>query len=337
MTNQRTITFAVFGAGRMGQIHGANAAQHPNARLKYVIDPDGAAARALAATTGATAASDAVAFDDREIDAIIVASNAETHADLIGKALAHGKAVFCEKPLARRLDAAIQTQNALDRAGASVFLAFNRRFDRSFQSLHERIRAGEIGRPELILFTSRDPQPPPVDYIRRAGGLFRESMIHELDMARWLLAEEPTEVFCAASSLVDPEIAAAGEVDTAVVTLKTGSGAICCINSSWRATYGYDHRAEVHGALGMLQLAGRSAYGVRRSDGGGLDTPALPFFRERYGESYTLELSAFIDALLRGDKFSPNQNDGVRSLLLAECVALSHAQQRPVKVAELLE
>lgn len=330
------VTLALFGAGRMGQIHGPNVARFANTRLKYVIDPSDEAARKLAAQTGATVVNYAEAFADDDIDAIIIASSADTHADLISNALKHNKAVFCEKPLAKKLGAAIETQNALDRAGASIFLGFNRRFDKSFQSLHARLRSDEIGKPELILITSRDPQPPPVEYTVNAGGMFRESMIHDLDMAYWLLGEEPTEVYCVASSLTDPAYAAAGEPDTAVVTLKTKSGTICSINQSWRATYGYDHRVEVHGALGMLQLAGRSAHGIRRSDAGGLDTPALPFFRERYDESYAEELSAFTQALLRGESFSPNQKDGVRSLLLAECVALSHAQQRPVKVEELL-
>lgn len=327
------LTFALFGAGRIGRIHARNVASQPRARLKYVVDPNGAAASELAAAVGGAPAQSEAVFDDPDVDAIVIASSAETHAELIMRAIESRKAIFCEKPIERSTERTRACARSLHEAGSSLFLGFQRRFDPSFAALHRCLADGEIGRPELVVLTSRDPAPPPIDYIERSGGLFRELMVHDFDVARWLLGEEPTEVYAVGSCLVDPRIGAAGSPDTAVATLKTASGAICLVNMSWRAAYGYDQRAEVLGSKGMLQVGNRQATSVIRSDGQAVagDRP-LPFFLERYSEAYVAEIDAFIVALEGGHSFVPNEDDGLKALILADCAQQSALSGQPVAV-----
>jgi myo-inositol 2-dehydrogenase/D-chiro-inositol 1-dehydrogenase len=210
-------------------------------------------------------------------------------------------------------------------------IGFNRRFDPNFATLKRRLGAGEIGRLELLSVTSKDPAPPPADYIVTSGGMFRDMMIHDLDMARFLLGEEIIEVFAAASSLVDPAISAAGDVDTAVVTLRTASGALCQISNSRRATYGYDQRIEAHGAKGLLRAGNVTATTVELANDAGFTTePALPFFLERYASAYRAELDAFIDAITGGKPPKPDGDDGLRAQLLAVAAAESARSHQPV-------
>ncbi|MEY4679743.1 MAG: hypothetical protein RLZZ276_1392, partial [Pseudomonadota bacterium] len=241
-----------FGAGRIGQIHAANVAG-AGASLAYVVDVNVDAASALAARHGARVADAETALSDPSVDAVIIASSTDTHADLIERAARVGKPIFCEKPVDLSMERVERCVAAVRAAGVPVLMGFNRRFDPSFAQLRRGIEAGTVGKVELVQITSRDPSPPPPEYVRVSGGLFRDMMIHDLDMARFLLGEEPEQVFATASCLVDPRIAAAGDVDTALVTLRTASGRLCQISNSRRASYGYDQRIEVHGELGMLQ------------------------------------------------------------------------------------
>src|SRR5207248_7902798 len=247
------ITFCQFGAGRIGAIHAANIAGHPNARLRLVVDTDHAAAEGLAIRHGAVLGSDEEALADPEIDAVVIASSTDTHADLIEAAARAGKAIFCEKPLDLDRGRAEACVAIAEECGVLLMVGFNRRFDPHFARLERQIRDDRIARPEIVTITSYDPAPPPLDYVRRSGGLFRDMMIHDFDMARWLLDEEPAELFAAASVLVDPAIGEAGDVDTAVVMLRFESGALCQISNSRRAVYGYDQRIEVLGSKGALQ------------------------------------------------------------------------------------
>jgi myo-inositol 2-dehydrogenase/D-chiro-inositol 1-dehydrogenase len=213
-------------------------------------------------------------------------------------------------------------------------VGFNRRFDPSFQALQTRLAGGEIGSLELLTILSRDPAPPPVSYIARSGGLFRDMMIHDLDMARFLLGEEPVEVYAVGSALVDPAIGEAGDVDTAAVTLRTASGKICQISNSRRATYGYDQRIEAHGSKGLLRAGNMTQTTVESATAAGFTTdPALPFFLERYASAYRAELDAFIDALVDGKPISPDGTDGLKSLVLADAAAESVKTGVPVKVS----
>jgi myo-inositol 2-dehydrogenase/D-chiro-inositol 1-dehydrogenase len=215
-----------------------------------------------------------------------------------------------------------------------MMVAFNRRFDPNFAALRRRLAEGEIGKPELITILSRDPSPPPVSYIERSGGLFRDMMIHDLDMARFLLlGEEPTEVYAVGSNLVDPAIGRAGDVDTAAVTLKTASGTIVQISCSRRATYGYDQRVEVHGSMGMLRVANIQETTVEAARADGFHTDrALDFFLERYAEAYRTELDHFIESVTHGKPVSPSGQDGLQAQRLADAATESARTGQPVKV-----
>ncbi len=316
------IRMAVLGCGRIGRIHAANLARHPQARLVSVSDPDAAASAAVVAETGAALRPLDEALAAADVDALVVATPTDTHADLIARAARAGKAVFCEKPIdlsAERVRACLAEVEA---AGVPLMVGFNRRFDPSFAALKRRLDAGEVGAPELVTILSRDPAPPPLDYLRRSGGLFRDMMIHDLDMARFLLGEEPVEVQAAASVLVDPAIAEAGDVDTAVVTLRTESGRLCQISNSRRAGYGYDQRIEVQGAKGMLQAGNQHRTTVTAATAEGfLSDPLQDFFLERYVEAYRAELRSFVEALVAGQRPSPSGEDGLKALLLADAAA----------------
>jgi myo-inositol 2-dehydrogenase/D-chiro-inositol 1-dehydrogenase len=312
-------TFALFGAGRIGRIHAANVSTRADARLKYVVDVDARAAAVVAEASGAAAGETKAVLADPGVDALLVASPTDTHAGLIEAAAASGKAVFCEKPIDLEVPRARAAVAAAGRAGILLAVGFNRRYDPSFRRIREGIDAGEIGAVESVHIVSRDPSPPPLAYVRRSGGLFRDMTIHDLDMARWLLGEEPVEVTAYGSCLVDPAIGAAGDIDTAAVTLRTASGRIAQISNTRRAVFGYDQRIEVFGAAGMLAAGNRKSTSVERATASGYATdPAMPFFLERYADAYRLELDAFVRRL-RGEKADiVSGADGLRALEIAE-------------------
>ncbi len=315
------LKIAVIGAGRIGRIHAANIAANPAAHLAGVADVDAAAAKALANVCGAHAVTLAEAFT---ADAVLIASPTPTHADYIERAALAGRAVFCEKPIDLSAERVRACLRVVQQSGVALMVGFNRRFDPHFLALKRRLDAGEIGAVELLTIISRDPAPPPPAYVATSGGLFRDMMIHDLDMARFLLGEEPVEVHAAASCLVDAAIGAAGDVDTAVVTLRTASGKLCQISNSRRATYGYDQRIEVHGAKGLLRAGNVNASTVELANAGGfVSDPVLPFFLERYAAAYRAELDAFIAAVTHGAAPLPNGDDGLRALLLADAATES--------------
>ncbi|URK86283.1 Gfo/Idh/MocA family oxidoreductase (plasmid) [Rhizobium sp. RCAM05350] len=295
------LRIALFGAGRMGKIHAQNLAFHSGVELACVVDSDGEAAARLAQAHGVAAWLEDAVFSDIGIAAVVIASAAVSHPHLIRRALASGKAIFCEKPLARDYETVASLAAEVETARVPFLLGFNRRFDPDFAALAARVHSGEIGKPELLVLTSRDPAPPPIDYVRLAGGILRETTIHDIDVARWITGEEPVSVQAAGSALADPEMAQAGLIDTVSLTLTMRSGALVSINNSWRAIYGYDQRVEVLGPAGMLQVANKTRHGVIRTDASGM-TSANPehFFLERYADAYRLELDAFIVALRSG-------------------------------------
>ncbi len=312
-------TFALFGAGRIGRIHAANIAAHAGAKLKYVVDVDAAAAAAIAASAGAVVADTKTALADAAVDALLVASPTDTHADLIEAGAGAGKAILCEKPVDLDVARARAAVAAAERAGILLAIGFNRRYDPSFRRIRQGIDDGEIGAVESVLIVSRDPSPPPVSYVQRSGGMFRDMTIHDLDMARWLLGEEPVEVTAQGSCLVDRGIGAAGDIDTAAVTLRTAGGRIAQIANSRRAVFGYDQRIEVCGARGMLAAGNRRATSVELATATGYESdPALPFFLERYADAYRLELDAFVRRLHGEDADFVSGADGVRALEIAD-------------------
>jgi len=323
----------IVGAGRIGQIHAANLHQHPYADLRYVVDVSDAAASALASACDAKTTSIEALLSDDEVDAVVIASSTDTHAELVCQSAQAGKAIFCEKPLDLDVDTAKQSLHEVEQHGVLLCLGFNRRHDPSFNRLKREIDSGHVGDVEVVNITSRDPAPPPIDYISRSGGLFRDMMIHDFDMARWLLTEEPIEVFASGSVLVDPNIGKAGDVDTAAATLRTKSGRLCQISNSRRCSYGYDQRIEVFGSAGMARAGNHRETLVETADESGFSRdPALPFFLERYADAYRIQLDKFVRAVRGEDVGLPGGEDGLRALQLADAAQLSSEKSRPIAV-----
>jgi len=321
---------AIFGAGRIGAIHAANAAAHPGLSLKYVIDPLADAAARVAGAYGAIVATAADALADPDIAGVIIASSTDTHLDHSLAAARAGKAIFCEKPIDLDLDRARAAAPAL--AGARLQMGFNRRFDPNFQALMARINDGAIGRLETLNITSHDPWPPPIDYVRVSGGLFRDMAIHDFDTARWLLDEPPAQVFASASCLIDPAIGAAGDVDTAKILLRTASGRLCLISNSRRSGYGYDQRIEAFGSAGMVRAGNETESAVLVwSESGAAPDRFQTFFLDRYAGAYRAEMAHFAE-VLAGAAPKVGLADAIAALTLAEAAEESARAGAPVQV-----
>lgn len=318
------IKIGILGCGRIGQVHAASIARIPNAQLVAVADAFPDAAQALAARTGAAVLSTDEVIAHGDIDAIVIGTPTDTHYDFIHAAARAGKAIFCEKPVDMSSARIRECMAVVAKHNTPFMTAFNRRFDPSFAHLQARIAAGDIGAVEIVTILSRDPAPPPLSYIKSSGGIFRDMMIHDFDMARFLLGEDPVTLFATGSALVDPEIGKAGDVDTAAVVLTTATGKICQISNSRRATYGYDQRIEVHGAKGMLRAENQREHMVELATETGFRTaPAQHFFLERYEAAYMAELLQFVTALEAGTAQSPSISDGLQAQLLADAATQS--------------
>ncbi|MCJ8322873.1 MAG: inositol 2-dehydrogenase [Rhizobiales bacterium] len=318
------ISIALLGCGRIGQVHARTISSSKRAKLVAVNDAFESAASALATETGANICSAEQIFADDSVDAVIICTPTDSHAQLIQQAALAGKAIMCEKPFDLSIDRIHQCMETVKQAGVPLMIGFNRRYDPSIANLQARLRAGEIGDIEQIIITSRDPSPPPLSYIKHSGGIFADMMIHDIDMARFLLAEELVEVQAVGSVLVDPEIATVGDFDTVAATLKTATGKICQISCSRRASYGYDQRLEVHGSKGMLRLGNIHETTVEIANGDGFQSaPLVNFFLERYMPAYSAELAYFIDCIETGVSPTPSGDDGLKAQIIA--VALTKA------------
>ena len=327
------LQFAIFGAGRMGQIHAGSLLSREDCSVRYIVDPVSQNADALARKTKARVASADEVFGDPAVDAVIIASFADTHGGYIRAAIGAKKAVFTEKPLVRDLAEAREIVDLAAKNQTDVFVGFNRRYDPSFRRLKSQLDAGAIGRPELIVLTSRDPEHPALDYIASSGGLFRNSLIHDFDIARWLLGEEPVQVYAVGSNFGDPKIRELESPDTAAVVMKTARGAVCVINISWRAEYGYDQRVEVLGKGGMLQVGNLTPTSVvQTSPAGVVGEKPLYFFPERYAQSYRDELMAFVDTVRTRANWT-TAFDGLRALTLADAAHRSWLSGNPVALS----
>jgi myo-inositol 2-dehydrogenase/D-chiro-inositol 1-dehydrogenase len=316
-------------------LHAENAARLPGARLVAVADPCVERAQEAAGACGAgrVYADPAAILADPAVDAVLICSSTDTHAALLEAAAAAGKHIFCEKPLdldPERIRAALA---AIERAGVLLQVGFNRRFDPGFRRIALGVERGEVGRPEFVRITSRDPAPPPLDYVRVSGGLFLDMAIHDFDLARYLMADEVVEVQAIGAALVDPAIGAAGDVDTAAVLLRFAGGALGAIDNSRRAVYGYDQRAEVLGSTGCLTAGNVTPDRVSRWDANG-QTAANPlhFFLERYGTAYVEELRAFVDSV-HGRRMPPvTGHDGLQATRIALAAGRSLRERRPIAV-----
>lgn len=327
----------LLGAGRIAGVHATAISGNPGSTLVAISDINTAAAEKIAAQYGAEARSTDAILGDSTIDAVLIATSTDTHSDLIERATAAGKAVLCEKPVDLSLARAQACQKAVAATGRPVMIGFNRRFDPNFATLKKAVDAGEIGKPELLSITSFDPAPPPVAYIKVSGGLFRDMMIHDFDMANFIMGAAPKTVTAVGSSIVNPDIGGAGDVDTAVVTLTYADGHIAVIKNSRRAVYGYDQRVELLGSEGLLQAQNMLENTVVKSTTQGV-TGAKPtyFFLERYMPAYAAEWAAFVEAVNGGNALPVTLDDGVAALAMAEAATFSVKTGNPVSLASIL-
>lgn len=319
-----SVRFAILGAGRIGQVHARAVVSVPGAKLVAVAEPFAEVANMMRSQFGCDIReiSEIAASDD--VDAVIICTPTDTHADLIEQFVGVGKAVFCEKPIDLDVNRVRACLSKVDAVDGKLMLGFNRRFDPDFMALKSAIDAGRIGDVEIVTITSRDPGPPPAEYITRSGGIFRDMTIHDFDVARWLLAEEVVTVQAAASVLTDPEIVELGDFDSANVILTTASGKQCIITNSRRAAYGYDQRIEVLGSKGSVFASNHHEANIEVADKDGYHRPPLlDFFMTRYVAAYANEIAAFVAAVRDGAAMPTTGEDGLRALELAEAALKS--------------
>ncbi len=329
------VRVAVLGAGRIGRVHAHNVATTPGCTLVGIADPVGTAAASLTQRYGGRPEADPSAFiTDESVDAVVIGTPTDTHVELMLQAARHGKAVLCEKPIDLEIGRALAAAAEVERLGARVMVAFNRRFDPSAAALRQAIDEGGIGEVRQVVISSRDPEPPPAGYIRHSGGIFRDMAIHDFDMARFLLPDEPVEVVAMASCLVDPGIGALGDSDTAMILLRTRSGRQCHINCCRQAAYGHDQRLEIFGSRGMLLNDNLRASTVRRYDRDRTDSRErlLEFFLERYEQAYRNELRAFVGCVAAGRPMPVTVRDGIQALRIADAAERSVRTGRSVQV-----
>lgn len=325
---------ALLGAGRIGKVHARAIAEDKRAKLVAVADAFPEAAKAIAEASGAAVKTVDEIEADKDVDAVIICTPTNTHADLIERFAKAGKAIFCEKPIDLDVARARTCLETVRKVGGKVMLGFNRRFDPHFQAVRKEIDKGSIGKVEMVTITSRDPGAPPADYIKVSGGIFRDMTIHDFDIARFLLGEEIDTVMASASVLIDPKIGELGDYDSASLILTTKSGRQALISNSRRASYGYDQRIEVHGSLGAVSAENQRPVSIEVATKDGYTRPPLhDFFMTRYTAAYAAEISAFIDGLEKGTPLSPSAEDGLIALALADAALKSVEQKAAVKVA----
>jgi myo-inositol 2-dehydrogenase/D-chiro-inositol 1-dehydrogenase len=326
---------AVFGAGRIGRIHATNLASLPGVQLQSICDPMGESAAQLAQQLGAQVSTIEAVLADPSIDVVAITSPTSTHSDLITRAAAAGKHIFCEKPVDLSVPRAIACGEAVKAAGVACMIGFQRRFDPTFNEARTRMDRGDIGNPEMLVITSRDPGAPPAEYIKASGGIFRDMLIHDLDVFRWILCADGDEaawLSASGSVLTDPAIADLGDFDSTAVTIRTKKGRLCQINTSRRAAYGYDQRFEVLGSAGMLQCGNHTPSQVVQWDANGItaDKPEA-FFLQRYAAAYKAEIAHFFECLQTGTPFRTTVADGVQAQILADAASESALSGQPVR------
>jgi myo-inositol 2-dehydrogenase/D-chiro-inositol 1-dehydrogenase len=339
MTTKSNLRFGVIGAGRIGKIHAENLATRiPGAEVAAIADVDLKAAQELAVRLHVPVAIDDyhAILSDPTIDAVAICSSTDTHAKIVIEAAQAGKHIFCEKPIDHdlaKIDAALQ---AVEKAGVKLQIGFNRRFDPNFRQVRAMVAEGKIGDPHIIRITSRDPAPPPVSYVKVSGGMFLDMTIHDFDMARYLSGSEVEEVYVAAGVMVDPGIGEAGDVDTAVITLRFANGAIGTIDNSRKAIYGYDQRVEVFGSNGMVQAHNNTPDNdiYFNADGVHAAKP-LYFFLERYMDSFIAELKDFVKSIQENTTPPVVGLDGRIPVLIGMAAKKSYLEHRPVKLSEI--
>ena len=334
------IKVGIIGAGRIGKVHITSISTRvKDAVIKTVADPflsDETAAWAKSMGVEHTTKDYREIINDPEIQAVLICSSTDTHAPISVEAIKAGKHVFCEKPISHDVAAIQQVIDALKGTGLKYMVGFNRRFDHNFEAVQKAVAAGKIGKPEIIKITSRDPEPPSAEYVKVSGGMFLDMTIHDFDMVRYLSGAEVEEVYVQAANLVDPAIGEAGDVDTAVITMKMSNGAIAVIDNSRRAAYGYDQRAEVFGSDGMVAVTNdsESTAVISNKDGVTGEKP-LFFFLQRYMDAYGKEVTEFIKAIVNNTDTPLGVEDGLKPVLIGLAAGKSLKEGRPVKISEV--
>jgi len=339
MHANRAVRIGLIGAGRIGQLHAEHLAYRiPQAELRAISDVYRPAADALALRLNVSDVYEEQTqiLEDPNIEAVVICSSTDTHSLFIEQAAAAGKHIFCEKPIDFDLAKIDRALKAVEQAGVKLQIGFNRRFDPNFSHAHNVIASGQIGTPQLLRITSRDPSPPPLEYIKVSGGLFLDMTIHDFDMARYLMQSEVVEIFALGEVLVDPQIGQAEDIDTAVITLKFEHGAIGGIDNSRKAVYGYDQRAEVLGSKGMIMAENPLPHQTQLAREEGFSTPPLMgFFMERYTESYIQEMTEFIACVQQDQAPSVTGIDGRLPVVMGLAAKKSLKERRPVRLSEI--
>lgn len=334
------VTVGIIGAGRIGKVHTESICNYVrNAKIKMVADPymNEETEKWLLGMGVANVSKDYhEVLNDPEIDAVLICSSTNTHSNISLEAIAAGKHVFCEKPIDHDLAKIKEVVKALEGSNIKYQVGFNRRFDHNFAAVRKAVADGKIGETHIIKVTSRDPEPPSAEYAAVSGGMFLDMTIHDFDMVRFLAGCDAEEIYVQSAVLVDPAIGEAGDVDTAVITIKMENGAIAVIDNSRRAAYGYDQRAEVFGSKGMAATSNDTASSIVLStDAGVTGEKPLYFFLERYMQSFATEVGCFIDAIENDTDTPLGVVDGLKPVLMGIAAKKSVAEHRPVKISEI--
>jgi myo-inositol 2-dehydrogenase/D-chiro-inositol 1-dehydrogenase len=334
------INVGIIGAGRIGKIHAENIAYFmPQAKIAAIADLNMTPAievwaRGLGVPN--VLKDPAALLADKDISAVLICSSTDTHADFVIKAALAGKHIFCEKPVDLTTAKVRAALAAAQKAGVKLQVGFNRRFDHNFRRVHDLVESGAVGSPQIIKITSRDPAPPPPAYVAVSGGIFLDMTIHDFDMARFQAGSEVVEVYAAGAVLVDEAIGKAGDIDTAIITLRFANGALAVIDNSRKAAYGYDQRVEVFGSKGAAAAENDAPSTVKLSNESGIvGEKPLYFFLERYKEAFISEMRSFLDAIAEGKPTLVTGEDGLQDLLVGLAAKKSIAEGRPVKLSEI--
>ena len=330
------LNFALLGAGRIGAMHAHNLTLHARANLRWVYDVNPEASQNVAKATGAQVAEKvAMALNDQKVDAVLIASSTNTHADLIVQSAKAGKAIFCEKPIDLSIEKVNACRDEIQPYSVPIQIGFNRRFDPSHRKVAEAVHKGDIGQLEQVIISSRDPHPPPKAYYLVAGGMLRDMTIHDFDLARFVLKEEIIKVTALAATLFDPVAQEMDELDSAMILMQTASGKLCHINNSRHAAYGYDQRLEAHGSQGMIRSENQKITSVERFHSqASFSQDLLPeFFIERYKQAFLAQLDHFIEAVESGTTPKVTYEDGRRALILANAAYKSFSSGQTVDVS----
>jgi myo-inositol 2-dehydrogenase/D-chiro-inositol 1-dehydrogenase len=334
------LKLGIIGVGRIGKVHAESITRYvKNAKVEAIADIYlNDATRAWAQEMGISCVYEDYhrILEDKKIDAVVICSSTDTHSPISIEAIRAGKHIFCEKPIDHDLSRIQMVIDELAKSNVKYQVGFNRRFDHNFRALHETVSSGKIGDPHILKITSRDPNPPSADYIKVSGGIFLDMTIHDFDMVRYLLDSEVTEVYAAGNVLVDPAIGEAGDIDTAIITLRMENGALAVIDNSRKAVYGYDQRAEVFGSKGQVNISNDTVSSVVYSgESGVIAEKPLYFFLERYMQAYSQEMTEFVDSIDNDHPTPANADDGLKAVLIGLAAKKSYEEKRVVKISEI--